>query len=134
MVYKRTFFPIACLFLIGCAFNTAVKITPVDILVDTETVKVNGNVRHNRNDYFLFDGGVGRKDNTKAAVENFIYLHGDNIKRYDNYHMLFYRKSKELNLQNIQEYHEDTRWKAFVEGKPVFDYFYQGGKLLHVSE
>jgi len=101
------------------------KTIPVIFLTETDTIKLN------RVDYFLIEGsGDEKKD--KQIIDDYIKKTAvkDSMTKYNQYDMLFYKKSSSLNLSILEKYPMESRYKLTIVERPIIDYVWQNGFFL----
>lgn len=137
--YKKIFSVVSILqisMLIALNYCTScITSTKTDIklvLTELDTVNTDNKIIYNRVDYFLINNDIYFTGEVHSDVYKFVKSHLGNLpKQYTNYRMLFYKKTNDLNLKEIQTTTEEHKWTLFRYEKPFDEYRYFLGQLIH---
>lgn len=112
----------------SCYSQNKMKITPLVMLTEFDTMKIEYKQASYRFDYYMIEG---IDDNQiRQSIYDYVIKHIDSsFLRLDQYEMVFYRKSSNVNLENIMNTPENLRYKTVLYDKPVAEYIWFHGKL-----
>ncbi len=130
---------IISLLLMGCNAKKAKPIVierPALIEIDTSYIAYSSRSQLNRTDYFLVKNSDNSIDSVNKFISHFVKNHGlDSIVHYDNYSMLFYKETGDLNEKNISKWPFKLRYKEFIHNENEFisEYLFSNGVLYHTD-
>ena len=119
------------LLLYNCSNSQKINIAPLTMLTEIDTLKQNNSHRF---DYFMVDCITNDTAKVKMEIDIYVNRQSDsNRTRYKYYEMLFYKKSENVNPENILSYPENLRYKTVLYDEPMRTYTWFDGKLLYVK-
>jgi len=121
---KTVSFLILLVLVFSCKAQT-VKIIPLPMLTEIDSIIHDGRVSTYRTDYFLVKANSVNNDSLRIFVDN--HLDSDFLK-YNQYDMKFYKESESLNLEAIKRFKQ--KYKAVEDETPIITYSWFDGKLI----
>jgi hypothetical protein len=98
------------------------------MLTEVDTLKHDSNTSAYRSDYFMIEDY--RASNLRMDINDYVIKNLDsNYLKFDQYTMYFYKESKVVNIDYINRFHKNSRYKAIEDEKPVLHYVWYNGKL-----
>jgi hypothetical protein len=109
-------------------------ITPLPMLAISDTVKSSTGIQVTRLAFFLVDYGDAEFKTVEKQISLFVNKNPDsNNVKLKAYNMIFYKKSAIMNLENINSYNKENRYKVLDYEKPIEMYNWFLGKLTIVT-
>ena len=106
------------LYLLSC--NSQKKFEIRQVLLEEDSLS--------RTEYFLILGDLPYTPELKDSIRKYVKIAYEPMaKNYNHFHLLFYKPSSELNLEEIKKMPSNLKWKLFTH-EPAFVtyYFYYG--------
>jgi hypothetical protein len=128
--YKNVFFSlITVMGLLSCNLNP-MKIIPLQMLNEVDTINHNGDISvTSKIDYYLVENYNSEK--SEEAISQFVASHLDsNNLKFDQYDMVFYEESQEMNVDFINKLPENLKYKAAIDKIPIKTYTWFSGRLV----
>ena len=128
--YKDLFFSlITALGLLSCDSNP-MKIIPLQMLNEVDTIIHNGDISViSKIDYYLVENYNSEK--SEAAISQFVASHLDSsCLNFDQYDMVFYEETQEMNVEFINKFPENLKYKAAIDKLPIKTYTWFSGRLV----
>jgi hypothetical protein len=120
------------LFLLVC-YDNSKNVNIICALTETDSDLNKRLPDKNRTDYFLVDGS-NDITNIYLSIDEYVEQHADSSSHKSTYYtMLFYRQTKELNMQSVHEF-PGLEWKAFTNDDLLASYYWYNGNLFHVDK
>lgn len=107
----------------------SLKIIPVNVLSEMDTIRHGQVWVASRIDYFIIEDYSG--NNIRNFISDYIKKNIDSaFLRLDQYDAVFYAKSDKANIDYINSFPKNLRYKAIEDEKPLFTYTWFKGKLV----
>src|SRR3954468_13586592 len=101
-----------------CSNSQNIKIVPLTMLTVIDSSKNNGVQSAYRVDYFMVDCTTVNIKKIRKAIDNYIKSQPDSLrKNYFDYNMNFYKKSENVNMENILSFPANLRYKSVLHDK-----------------
>lgn len=89
-----------------------------------------GYISDRRNSKYRFDYYMVENYHSKADIYEYVTKHLDSsFLKLNQYDMIFYEKSSDVNIENIMSYPPDLRYKTVLYQKPLATYTWFNGHL-----
>jgi hypothetical protein len=118
---------------ISSCFNIGdIKISELDKFQEIDTFENGKSKSIVRSDYFLIENGGNDLNKIMLFIDSGIKKNGDSISiKYDQYQMLFYSSSREINMAEIKTDSEYIKNKIMPYYEPSIMYIWFNGKLAN---
>lgn len=118
------------LILVFASKKEQVYIKHIDSLTEIDTVQAGSKLQYNRSDYFIVFN-YAKNDQSHTAIEKYVLQYSNDFsKKFDNYHIYFYKKSSAADTNYIRSFPEGKSYKALLDETPLVEYQWHEGKLL----
>jgi len=93
-------------------------------------VQAGSKVQYNRSDHFIVFN-YAKNDKSRIAIEKYMSRYSNDFsKKFDNYHIYFYKNSSAADTNYIKSFPEGKSYKVLLDEAPLFEYQWYEGKLL----
>lgn len=100
--------------------NKRIKISPFDILNETDTFYDNNKVSINRKDYFLVETNLTDTAKIYEAIQDFLKKdYPKNFQKYSRYELIFYKLSFDINSKKNYNNPKIIRRDLFKDANPT---------------
>ncbi|MGN6213291.1 hypothetical protein [Parafilimonas sp.] len=118
------------LILVFACKEEQVYIKHIDSLTEIDTVQAGSKLQYNRSDYFIVFN-YAKNDQSHTAIEKYVLEYSNDFsKKFDNYHIYFYKKSSATDTNYIRNFPGGKSYKALLDETFLFEYQWYEGKLL----